>query len=74
LYRNPEDDKKEKLKEQTRSTTAKKSKNLQQAAKLIQFAVFRDEEEEEANLNKCFREVPKILFRTDANSRRFQRI
>jgi hypothetical protein len=39
LYRNPEDDKKEKLKEQTRSTTAKKSKNLQQAAKLIQFAV-----------------------------------
>jgi hypothetical protein len=39
FYRNPEDNQKKKLTEQTRSTAAKKSKNLQKAAELIQFAV-----------------------------------
>lgn len=46
------------------------------SSRINSICCFRDEkeEEEEANLNKCFREAPKILFRTDANSRRFQRI
>ncbi len=44
------------------------------SSKINSICCFRHEEEEEANLNKCFREAPKILFRTDANSRRFQRI
>ncbi len=45
------------------------------SSRINSICCFRDEEEEEeANPNKCFREAPKILFRRDANSRRFQRI